>query len=266
LISAILSDRLLVVASVSARRPSAAAAGHRRPGRKNVVPGRSGRTNSTAARERARLHAWIAAVSLLIGLPWLSSGCATFAPAPSPAQPENICGIFAERLTWYRDTQAAALRWGVPVSLQLAVIYQESSFRARARPPRLRLWSVLPGRRLSSAYGYGQIIDSTWSEYQRSAGGPGASRDDFRDVADFIGWYADRVQARLGIVKDDAFQFYLVYHEGLVGFQRASYRAKPLIEQAARQVEARSGRYAAQLEVCREDLESRLTRPWWWPF
>jgi hypothetical protein len=202
-----------------------------------------------------------------MGLPWLSSGCATFAPAsPPPAQPENICGIFAERLSWYRHSQAAELRWGVPIPVQLAVIYQESSFRARARPARKRVWSVLPGGRPSSAYGYGQIIDSAWSEYQRAAGGLGTSRADFRDVADFIGWYADRVQQRLGIVKHDAFQFYLAYHEGLVGFQRASYRGKPVIEQAAREVASRSDRYAVQLEGCRSDLESRLSRPWWWPF
>jgi hypothetical protein len=187
-------------------------------------------------------------------------------PAIETWRVENICSIFGERLDWYRDARTAELRWGVPIPLQVSVIYQESSFRARARPPRGRFLAVFPGARASSAYGYGQVIDSTWEEYRESAGGAGASRDDFADVVDFIGWYGEQVERRLGILKSDGFHFYLAYHEGLAGFRRASYREKPLIEQAARRVELRAQRYDVQLEECRLDLDARLRGPWWWPF
>jgi hypothetical protein len=218
-------------------------------------------------RQRARMQAWIAGATAVLGMPWALSGCATLvsSPAVETWQVENICSIFEERLDWYRVSRDAELRWGVPIPLQVSVIYQESSFRPRARPPRGRFLSVFPGPRLSSAYGYGQVIDSTWEEYRESTGGASASRDDFADVADFIGWYSDQAERRLGILKSDGFRFYLAYHEGFTGYRRASYRGKPLIEQAARRVELRARRYDAQLESCRVDLEERLTRPWWWP-
>ena len=71
---------------------------------------------------------------------------------------------------WYSSAQAAEKRWGIPIAVNMAVIYQESSFKARARPNRSKILWVLPGRRPSSAYGYAQALDSTWNDYKKFSG------------------------------------------------------------------------------------------------
>ena len=197
---------------------------------------------------------WVAIVSI--------GACAT---AP-PRQPENICAIFQEKIEWYAAARASEQRWAIPASVQLAVIYQESSFSENARPPRSRFLWVLPGPRPSSAYGYGQVVDGTWELYKRTGGRARARRDDFADVVDFIGWYGARFERDLGIAPGDARRFYLAYHEGPAGFRRASYSAKPWLERAAGRVEKRAERYRTQLAMCRDDLDERLRSPWWWPF
>ena len=45
--------------------------------------------------------------------------------------PENIrnsCDIFNEKSGWYADAHDSYEKWGVPVHVQLAIIYQESRF------------------------------------------------------------------------------------------------------------------------------------------
>ena len=77
------------------------------------------------------------------------------------------------------------------MGFQLAVMKQESAFDARAKAPRgERKWfGLVQGDRLSSARGYAQALDTTWETYKRETGNGGASRQSFRDAADFIGWY-----------------------------------------------------------------------------
>ena len=179
-----------------------------------------------------------------------------------PAEPDDICAIFEEKPAWYKDARRAAGRWGVPESVQLALIHQESSFRADARPPRRWFLFVIPGPRPSTAYGYGQALDSTWRRYQRSTGRSWADRDDFGDVADFIGWYAAEARERAGVAPSDAYGLYLAYHEGAGGFARSSHLEKSWLLRVARKVESRARRYEVQLAGCRARLES----PWWWPF
>ena len=96
--------------------------------------------------------------------------------------PENIsnsCDIFNEKGGWYSDAVDSYEKWGVPVHVQLAIIYQDSRFVHDAKPPRKKLLWVIPWTRLSSAYGYGQIKDSTWDWYLQSTGNRWADRDDF---------------------------------------------------------------------------------------
>ena len=48
--------------------------------------------------------------------------------ACSSAPPSNIndsCEIFREKDDWYDDAKASFERWGVPIHVQLAIIYQE---------------------------------------------------------------------------------------------------------------------------------------------
>lgn len=181
----------------------------------------------------------------------LLAGCAT----QPPQHPADVCAVFQEEEGWYAATRKAQRRWGVPIPVQMAIIYQESSYVEDARPPREYLLGFIPWLRPSSAYGYGQVLDGTWDGYQKATGQDGADRDEFEDVADFIGWYAQQSQARLGIAKQDAYRQYLAYHEGQGGYQRRSYAAKPWLLKVARKVAANAGRYQRQLAGCGAGLE-----------
>jgi hypothetical protein len=180
-----------------------------------------------------------------------------------PRHPGDACSIFSERPAWYRATREAQSRWGIDQAIQLAVIFQESSFRAGARPPRTRLLGFIPWSRSSSAYGYAQVLDSTWALYRRSASRPRAERDRFPDAADFVAWYMDRIAEHAKIEKSSARLLYLAYHEGAGGYGRGSHLAKQWLLDASRAVAKRADRYRVQLVQCRERLERYR---WWWPF
>ncbi|MEW6271586.1 MAG: hypothetical protein AB1689_20070 [Thermodesulfobacteriota bacterium] len=193
-------------------------------------------------RPRGRRDARVLAALLCL----LAGACA----ATRPSRPNDACAIFDEKPDWYEDARESYETWGVPVPVQLAVIHQESRFTADVRPPRTTLLWVLPGPRPSSAYGYGQVLESTWEEYQEERGGWFADRDDFGDVADFIGWYGARGERRYGIPRDDPYAFYLAYHEGHAGYLRGTYRTKPAVKRRAAEVARRARFYARQLGGC----------------
>ncbi len=186
------------------------------------------------------------------------SGCVT---AP-PRQTANVCDIFYEKDGWFDDAADAYERWGAPVHVQMAIIYQESRFVGDARPPRKRLLWIIPWTHISSAYGYSQALDSTWAWYQKETDDGWADRNDFGDATDFVAWYIDKSHDMIGISRWDAFSQYLAYHEGQTGYKRGSYRGKQWLINTAHRVDARAGRYAAQLNGCRADLQSDS----WWPF
>ena len=194
-------------------------------------------------------------VAIVFGL----AGCAT---AP-PEQVNNVCDIFREKTGWYEDAKQSRARWGVPVSISMAFMHQESRFVATAKPPRKKLWGVIPGPRPSDSYGYSQAKQSTWEWYQRSSGNYGADRDDFGDAVDFIGWYNDVTYRELGIDKQDAFKLYLAYHEGHGGYRRQTYRSKDWLVDVARKVDRQAKTYNSQLQDCSEELEPRGWFDWW---
>ena len=192
----------------------------------------------------------------------LLAGAAVLSCANSP--PENIrnsCDIFNEKDGWYSDAHDSYEKWGVPVHVQLAIIYQESRFVHDAKPPRKKLLWVIPWTRMSSAYGYGQIKDSTWDWYLKSTGNRWADRDEFEDVVDFIGWYGSVSHRKLGISKWDAYNQYLAYHEGYGGFKRKTYKKKAWLMKVARKVDNRAKSYHTQLSKCEDSLDKG-----WWPF
>lgn len=129
---------------------------------------------------------------LLMPLPLLTAlaGCAT---AP-PSNPENICAIFREKPDWHDAALKVQKKWGAPVPVPMAMMYQESSFKQDAVPPRYYFLGIIPWGRVSSAYGYAQAKDETWADYKKDAGGWGASRDNFADALDFMGWYMNKTQ------------------------------------------------------------------------
>lgn len=178
--------------------------------------------------------------------------------ACASAPPRNVadaCDIFEERRAWYRDAKAAERRWNVPIGVNLAFIYQESSFQARVKPERTRFLWIFPGPRPSSAYGYAQAVNSTWAEYERASGNRGASRANFGDAIDFIGWYNSGSVRQSRIARNDARNLYFAYHEGNAGFQRGTHRSKEWLLSAASRVQANADRFTLQLDQCRRELD-----------
>ena len=126
-----------------------------------------------------------------------------------PKNTENICSVFREKDDWYDDSKDSFEKWGVPIHVQMAIMYQESRFVADAQPPRPYLLGFIPWFRSSSAYGYPQAQDGTWDWYQDETGRWSADRDDFADATDFIGWYCSISNRDLGISKWDTKNQYL---------------------------------------------------------
>jgi hypothetical protein len=168
----------------------------------------------------------------------------------APRDLENACSIVAERPQYYRAMKATERKWGVPVHVQMATIHQESKFIGNARTPHQFALGIIPMGRQSSAYGYSQALDGTWEEYQDEEGGSRSRRDRIDDATDFMGWYMNQSNQRLGIGKNDARNQYLAYHEGRTGFARASYNAKPWLVVVAQRVGDRAERYRSQLTSC----------------
>lgn len=179
------------------------------------------------------------------------SGCTTSPPQDT----DNICAIFFEKDDWYQDAALARDKWDSGIPVMMAIMHQESRFRADAKPPRQKILGIIPWTRPSDAYGYSQALDATWDWYETSTGRWGADRDDFGDSIDFIGWYNDQSHRRNGIDRADTYSLYLAYHEGHGGYSRASYRSKPWLTDVARKVQGRAATYQVQLQVCEEKLK-----------
>jgi hypothetical protein len=167
-----------------------------------------------------------------------------------PKNVNNICYIFKQYPKWRSYAKSVERRWRVPVSVQMAIIHQESKFNATAKPERTKLLWVIPWTRPSTAYGYSQALDSTWDMYKKKKGGFFSSRDSFDDAVDFIGWYANQAYVREGISKSDAYSLYLAYHEGITGYKRKTYLRKSWLVSVARKVERRAKLYKSQLDRC----------------
>lgn len=190
----------------------------------------------------------------------LSAGCAT---AP-PRQQDNLCAIFDQYPEWYDAARESQDKWGTPPHVLMAFVKQESAFQHDAKPP--RDWFLfIPLGRKSSAEGYAQAKDEAWEEYEDETGGFFKSRSDMEDALDFIGWYNNKTNRRLGISKWDPKRMYLAYHEGRGGYARGSYQAKPEVVRIAKRVDWQAREYGAQLRQCEDRFKCRH---WYqvWPF
>lgn len=196
-------------------------------------------------------HRWPWAVAVAYGFLLIVS-CTT---AP-PRNVNDACSIFAEYGDWFAGAKAASRRWDVPMPVLLAIIHQESAFRADARPPRTWTLGIIPGPRPSSAFGYSQALDGTWERYVAATGKRGADRDEFADAVDFVGWYVDQTAQINRIAKSDAYNQYLAYHEGQGGFAKGTHLKKAWLVERARGVRRQADRYRAQLARCEPQTET----------
>lgn len=179
------------------------------------------------------------------------------AGTPQPSSIRDVCSIFDENPKWYRAAKKSVKKWGGNLHVPMAIIYQESSFKRKARPPKKKILGFIPGKRPSDAYGYAQALKSTWGEYQRESGNGSARRDRFTDAFDFVLWYMHKTQQRNGVSKWDANGHYLNYHEGQGGYSRGSYKSKPWLIKTAKKVDARAQRYSGQLLKCSSALDKK---------
>ena len=171
-----------------------------------------------------------------------------------PTNTANSCLIFDERYLWYKHAKKSEQKWGTPIYLQLAIIKMESGFDWLAKPPRQKLFKVVPYKRPSSSFGYSQAVKGTWKQFKDETGNKFAIRTRFKDSVDFIGWYTNKTEKILKVSKKDAFKQYLAYHEGWGNFK--NYKNNKKVINLAKRVEKQSNIYKQQLSECKNSLST----------
>jgi hypothetical protein len=128
--------------------------------------------------------------TFIILLSILFLGACTVTP---PKNVSNICDIFFEKRDWYDTAADIRDKWGVPIHIPMSMMYQESSFKAKARPPKdYVIFGLIPCGSISTAYGYSQAKTPTWDDYKRETDNSWADRTDFDDAMDFMGWFISK--------------------------------------------------------------------------
>ena len=188
-------------------------------------------------------------ISYLFILIVFISGCSSV-----PKNTSNSCSIFDQKYLWYKHAKKTEKKWGTPVYLQLAIINMESSFNRFAKPPRQKLFKVMPYKRPSSSFGYSQAVKGTWKQYKDETGNKFATRARFKDSVDFIGWYTSKTEKILKVSKKDAFKQYIAYHEGWGNFK--NYKSNAKVINLAKRVEKQSNIYKQQLLECKNSLST----------
>ena len=185
----------------------------------------------------------------------LIAGCAT---TRLPSSTTDVCQIFKEKKSWYKAARKTEEKWNIPVAVTMAIIKQESSFVANAKPGRTKLLGFIPWKRKSTAKGYAQVLDSTWEMYLDDQGRWFKSRSDFDDAVDFIGWYNSKSIKQLKIARNNAKALYLAYHEGRGGYKKGSYWLKPWLLVVASKVQKQADSYNLQYQRCKKKLGKKF--------
>jgi len=189
-------------------------------------------------------------INFLLIILFIVSSCSSI-----PSNTSNSCSIFEERYLWYKHIKKSEQKWGTPIYLQLAIIKMESGFDWLAKPPRKKIFKVIPYKRLSSSFGYSQAVKGTWQQYKIETGNKLARRTRFKDSVDFIGWYTSKSEKILKISKEDVFRQYIAYHEGWGNYK--NYKKNEKIINLAKRVEKQSNIYKKQLFDCKNSLSTR---------
>ncbi len=169
-----------------------------------------------------------------------------------PDNTSDSCKIFDERYLWYKHSKKVEQKWGTPIHIQLAIIKIESDFDWLAKPPRQKLFKIIPFKRPSSSFGYSQAVKGTWEQYKNETGNKLATRARFKDSVDFIGWYTNKTNSILKISFQDAFKQYIAYHEGWGNYKY--YKKNKKVISLAKKVEKQSNVYKNQLSKCNKSL------------
>ena len=184
---------------------------------------------------------------LFILLFFLISACSSI-----PKNTADGCSIFSERYLWYKYSKKVEKKWGTPIYIQLAFIKMESDFDWLAKPPRQKIFKIIPFKRQSSSLGYSQAVKGTWNQYKKETNNKLATRVRFKDSVNFIGWYTDKTEKLLKISKKDAFRQYIAYHEGWGNYK--NYKKKQKVILLAKKVQQQADKYRLQLKKCQKKL------------
>jgi len=188
-------------------------------------------------------------INFLLILLFLINGCSSI-----PSNTSDGCSIFDERYLWYKHAKKSKQKWGTPIYLQLAFIKMESGFDWLAKPPRQKLFKIVPYKRPSSSFGYSQAVKGTWKQYKNETGNKLAIRTRFKDSVDFIGWYTNKTEKILEVSKQDVFKQYIAYHEGWGNYK--NYKNNKNVVNLAKRVEKQAKIYKKQLSDCKNSLST----------
>ena len=188
-------------------------------------------------------------INFLLIFVFLISACSSI-----PSNTSDSCSIFNERYLWYKHAKKSEQKWGTPIYLQLAIIKMESGFDWLAKPPRQKLFKIVPYKRPSSSFGYSQAVKGTWRQYKTETGNKIATRTRFKDSVDFIGWYTSKTEKILKVSKQDAFKQYIAYHEGWGNYK--NYKNNKKVINLAKKVEKQASIYKKQLSDCKNSLST----------
>ena len=169
----------------------------------------------------------------------------------APPQQNDLCALFTARPSWYHSAHASQTHWKVPVSVQMAIMHQESHFRADVQPG--TSWFPFFNH-TSSARGYAQVLDSTWQSYLSANHLKQADRSNFASASDFMGWYLHQLSQQLNIPPTDAYRLYLAYHEGKTGYRKQHFKQKLWLQRVASRVSHQAQQYHQQLVVCSRSM------------
>ena len=119
----------------------------------------------------------------------------------------GICEILTQKPDWAKSLKIAQDKYGLSPAYAMALIYQESRFKAEAKS------------KGSSAYGYAQAINGTWKHFQQDVKA-NAKRNNFNDSVQFIGWYTAQLAKSSNLKMTDNYNLYMAYMLGATGFKR----------------------------------------------
>ena len=171
-----------------------------------------------------------------------------------PKYPQNACKIFGEKYFYLKYTRAASKKWGVPISTILAVINKESGFRRFAKPPRHKIFKIVPYRRQSSSFGFSQAITSSWDLYKKENNKPLALRISYRSASDFVAWYLWKANKINNVSLKNTRALYLNYYLGFSAYKNKTYRTDKKSIILAKNVEKQAKIYKNQLQECKSIL------------
>ena len=174
-----------------------------------------------------------------------------------PKNTENACSIFSERYLWYKSVKKSSEKYGAPVHIILAFVNKESGFDRRARPPRTKIFKIIPYKRPSSSLGYSQAVKKTWEQFRKETNSPLALRTRFKDSVFFIGWYISKTHKVNKIPLNDSYRQYLNYYLGWGNYAKKVYKTDKKAIIFAKSVKKKSNIYKNQLKECQKSLDKK---------